>query len=134
MPATEQVGEPKDEQETSGLGTSHGICRLYVTLGKRDGFDDLASLAQYLSEKSNVDLGHFSGSGMVRDHSAHVEVDEDVAETVIAALHESPRPKSAMATNGEQSSPVICERARASSPRPHRRPAPRRRPNFSRRP
>ena len=41
---------------------------------------DLASLAQYLSESSSVDLGHFSGSGMVRDTSAHIEVDEDVAE------------------------------------------------------
>jgi ATP-dependent RNA helicase DeaD len=107
-----------------------GISRLYVTLGRKDGFMDLASLAQYLSDFSKVDLGHFSGGGMIRDNSAHIEVDDDVAEDVIKALHDSPRPNASAEGDG----PVVCERAKAAThPRPNYRYQQRRRPNFPRR-
>lgn len=108
-----------------------GITRLYVTLGRRDGLHDLASLAQYLSEKSSVDLGHFSGAGMIRDTSAHIEVDSDVADDIIKAVHDSPRLGSG---DSEENSPIVVERARQTTSRPHshRRPQDRRR-NFQRR-
>jgi superfamily II DNA/RNA helicase len=115
------------------LNNPDGITRLYVTLGRHDGFLDLASLAQYLSEKSTVDLGHFTGGGMLRDTSAHIEVDEDVALDIIKALHESSRPNASSKENEEVRSTVICEKARAAGPRPSRRPLQRRRPNFQRR-
>lgn len=121
-----------DDSSRSTSGTEEGITRLYVTLGRRDGLHDLASLAQYLSDKSGVDLGHFSGSGMIRDNSAHIEVDDDVAETLINALHNSPKPTPSVNENGEEAL-VVCERARqTSSPRQNRRPM-RRRSNFQRR-
>jgi hypothetical protein len=92
-----------------------GICRLYVTLGRQDGFDDLASLAQFLSDKSTVDLGHFTGSGMIRDHSAHIEVDSEVAEKIMAGINGLPRP-GATSPTGEQAS-VVCERAKPNPTR-----------------
>ncbi|HXW53015.1 MAG TPA: hypothetical protein VEL47_02790, partial [Myxococcota bacterium] len=132
-PSSEERPEASYEHKNQKPAPLEGVSRLYITLGKRDGFVDLASLAQYLSEKSGVDLGHFSGSGMVRDHSAHVEVDEDVAETIINALHNSERPKTKELEGEEAQSPVICEKARGMAPRPYRRPAPqRRRSNYSR--
>jgi ATP-dependent RNA helicase DeaD len=127
---------PPDEAPVRGVSLPpEGITRLYVTLGKDDGFTDLASLAQYLSEKSGIDLGHFSGSGMVRDHSAHIEVDDQVAEEIITALHESPRPHAKEAINGhaEGVNLVVCEKARATAQRPYRKPMDRRRSNFRRR-
>lgn len=114
--------------------TAEGITRLYITLGKRDGFSDLASLAQYISDKSTVDLGHFSGSGMVRDSSAHIEVDDDVANNIIEALNDSPRPNQEAAGGGEEPNLVVCEKARAAAPRFRRGgPQPRRRQNYPRR-
>lgn len=120
----------REEREVKEAAT--GITRLYITLGRQDKFTDLASLAQYLSEKSSVDLGHFSGSGMIRDNSAHIEVDDDVAETIIQALNGSPRPHAEALENGETAT-VVCERARQTQRPSYRRPPQRRRPNFQRR-
>lgn len=123
-----------NEQPNRSSGTPEGSTRLYVTLGRRDGLNDLASLAQYLSDKSGVDLGHFSGTGMLRDHSAHIEVDDDVAADIITTLHNSPRPGAPTSENGEEPNLIICEKARQSVQRPHhRRPMQRRRSNFQRR-
>ncbi len=126
--------DDSEEQKSQRPLVPEGVSRLYVTLGKRDGFMDLASLAQYLSEKSGVDLGHFSGSGMVRDHSAHIEVDDDMAETIIKALNNSERPRMGSEGEGEEAkNPVVCEKARGAAPRPYRRPVQQRRGrNFSR--
>lgn len=126
----ERDSRPRSEEPRENRPENTGITRLYITLGRQDKFNDLASLAQYLSEKSSVDLGHFSGSGMIRDNSAHIEVDDDVAETIIAALNGTPRPH-AEASEGENN--VICERARQNQRPAFRRPPPRRRPNFQRR-
>lgn len=127
--------EPGDypEQARSLSKPPEGITRLYVTLGRRDGLYDLASLAQYLSDKSGVDLGHFSGSGMIRDTSAHIEVDDDVAEDIIKALNDSPRPSSEATEHLKEPNPVVCERARQTVARHNRRPHERRRPHFQRR-
>jgi ATP-dependent RNA helicase DeaD len=121
----EQRERPQEDTQDES-----GISRIYITLGRRDNFHDLASLAQYLSEKSGVDLGHFSGSGMVRDNSAHIEVDSDVAQNIISALNDTLRPGS---TEGDEGSKIVCERAK-QTPRPSfRRPQQRRRPHFQRR-
>lgn len=124
-----EIPTEHDRNTSAHAAPTEGITRLYVTLGRKDGLFDLASLAQYLSDKSGVDLGHFSGSGMIRDTSAHIEVDDDVAEEIIASLHNSARPQ---AGEGEEN-PIVCERARQSVQRHNRRPPPRRR-HFSRRP
>lgn len=126
-PVANSVG---DAQERTPPRSEDGVSRLYVTLGRADGFSDLTALAQYVSDTSKVDLGHFSGGGMIRDTSAHIEVDDDVAEEVIKALHDSARPHAQ-----EGDAPVVCERARGIvRDRPRSRyPQQRRRPNFQRR-
>jgi hypothetical protein len=65
---------------------------LYVTLGRSDGFGDLTSLAQHVSDITNVDVGHFTGGGNLRDTSSHIEVDTEVASQIREALHGQPRP------------------------------------------
>lgn len=126
--------EPERERERERpqspvAEASDGISRLYVTLGRKDGFLDLTALAQYISDLSKVDLGHFSGGGMIRDTSAHIEVDDDVAEEVIKAVHASKRPNTE-----DESNPVVCERAKGPrEPRQNHRYQPRRRSNYQRR-
>ncbi len=113
--------KPCTEQKNPPVADS-GITRLYVSLGRQDGLGDLASLAQYLSEHSGVDLGHFSGLGMIREHSAHIEVDRDVAETIIKAIHNSPRQPNIDDINGE-AKPIVCEPAKQTNDRTkYRRP------------
>ena len=65
---------------------------LYVTLGRADGIADLPGLAKFLGDMAGVDVAHFTGAGTVRDHSSHIEVDNDVAEKIIAAANGKPRP------------------------------------------
>jgi hypothetical protein len=93
--------------------TKDTLARLYVSLGQNDGFEDLATLAQFLSEKSNVDLGHFSGGGMVREQSAHVEVDEEVAQAIIDAVNNQDKPN-----KNDVGDIIVCERAKQQSFRP----------------
>lgn len=118
---------PRDDAQPSqpSRESSHeGSTRLYVTLGRQDGFSDLASLAQYLSENAQVDLGHFSGTGMLREHSAHIEVDDDVVDQIIKAIHDSPRQGSSDegAGEGEMEGKIVCERARQMERKFHRPP------------
>jgi ATP-dependent RNA helicase DeaD len=75
----------EEEQEDST------VANLYVTLGREDGVEDLAALTAMLAEMTGVDEGHFTGSGSVRDHSSHIEVDAEVAEKVIEGVHGKPR-------------------------------------------
>lgn len=126
-----RTGREREREPNRQMAAPDGISRIYITLGRKDGFMDLASLAQYLSDFSKVDLGHFSGGGMIRDNSAHIEVDDDVAEDIIKALHNSARPNEP--SEGELT--VVCERAKAAThARPNHRYQPqRRRPNFQRR-
>lgn len=127
----------RDEDETPGnvAAPLDGSTRLYVTLGRQDGLDDLASLAQYLSDQSGVDLGHFSGTGMLREHSAHIEVDNDVVDQIINAVHDSLRPETqASPGDHEKGNKIVCERARQSTERKFHRPQQHRRGgNFQRR-
>ena len=129
-PEREREGDRERERPQSpAMESSDGISRLYVTLGRKDGFLDLTALAQYISDLSKVDLGHFSGGGMIRDTSAHIEVDDDVAEEVIKAVHASPRPNAQ-----DENNPVVCERAKGPrEPRQNHRYQPRRRSNYQRR-
>jgi hypothetical protein len=120
---------PEKQEHHHEEKSASGSTRLYVTLGRQDGFNDLASLAQFLSERSSVDLGHFSGSGMLRDRSTHVEVDDEVAQRIIDAVHNSPRPE----LNQNDRAPIVCERARQNNERTQRRPPMRRGAHFQRR-
>ena len=131
-PAPKSPEEPAEVEARAPVssGAQEGSTRLYVTLGRQDNLADLASLAQFLSDSSGVDLGHFSGTGMLRNRSAHIEVDDEVAQAIIDAIHNSERPHAAGET--PESSIIVCERARATE-RPHRRPPMRRGPNFQRR-
>lgn len=109
----------KEDQQSN----DSDITRLYITIGKQDGFLELSELAQYLSEQSGVDLGHFSGGGMVRDNSSHIEVDNDVAQSIIDSMHNRPRPQT-NPDGGEgsetQATNIICEKAKQSNYRPRR--------------
>lgn len=101
----------KDEQPEveDSHSSADGIARIYISLGQKDGFNDLADLAHYLSEKSNVDMGHFCGAGMVRDQSSHIEVDEEVAQQIIDALNNQEKPSQ------DPSQPptlIVCEMAK----------------------
>jgi ATP-dependent RNA helicase DeaD len=83
---------------------------LYVTVGLKDGVTDILALAKYLGELSGVDAAHFTGAGAVRDHSSHIEVDNDVADAVIAGCHgkvkPGPQPVRADAPSAEATAPV----------------------------
>jgi ATP-dependent RNA helicase DeaD len=76
---------PRDA-DTDADGDSPTV-RLYVTLGKADGHDSLMGLAEAMAEMSGVDIGHFTGAGDLRDHSSHVEVDREVYEAIVEAVH-----------------------------------------------
>ncbi len=95
--------------------------QIYITLGRQDGFQDLTALANHVSEISKIDLGHFTGSGNLRDTSSHLEVDTEVAEQIKAAVHGQPRPSGVTET-------LICD---VAQPRP-RRPFHRKRPGNHR--
>ncbi len=128
-PAAEHSPRPSAPEEKEA---DSSVTRLYITLGREDDFHDLADLAQFLSESSGVDLGHFLGTGMIRDHSAHIEVDADVADQVINALHNKKKPGAD--ENSADSPVIVCERARQSTGRPHfRKGPPKRRGSFQRR-
>jgi hypothetical protein len=96
---------------------------LYVTLGRADGVTDLMALTKVLADMSGVDNSHFTGAGEVRDHSAHLEVDNEVADKIIAAVHGKARPgqppPAAAVTEGEppaEAAPIrtiVCERAKS---------------------
>lgn len=129
-PRAERAPNDRYEPRESPPQADDGITRLYVTLGRQDGINDLATLAQHLSNVSGVDLGHFSASGMVRDNSSHIEVDSDVAEEIINALNGSLRPGEP--GDEQENNKVLCERARQNSG-PSRRPPQRRHNNFRRR-
>ena len=83
---------------------------LYVTVGLKDGVTDILALAKYLGELSGVDAAHFTGAGAVRDHSSHIEVDNEVADAVIAGCHgkvkPGPQPVRADAPAAEATAPV----------------------------
>ncbi len=66
---------------------AHTPTRLYINLGKDNGFADLVSLAYAMSEYSGVDLGKFTGVGNMREQSSHVEVDTDCAQKVMTELN-----------------------------------------------
>lgn len=133
--------EPRKSEDTiapestkpSEPDTDNGVIRLYVSLGRQDDFHDLADLAHFLSEGSGVDLGHFLGTGMIRDHSAHIEVDADVADKVIAAMHNQKKP-GVDADSTDPQSVIICEQARQNPPRSNfRKGPPQRRGSYQRR-
>ena len=105
---------PREGGERSDAGDDDVIAsaatNLYVSLGRQDGLDDLAALVKKLAELSGVDSAHFTGAGTVRDHSSHIEVDNEVADAVIAGVHGKPRgPQDvdASADNAEARAPAV---------------------------
>ena len=104
---------------------------LYVTIGRADGVEDLMALTKVLADMSGVDNSHFTGAGEVRDHSAHLEVDNEVADKIIAAVHGKPRPgQPPVPVPGDADAPVetppvrtiVCERAKSQPGERRRRP------------
>lgn len=87
--------------------------RLYITLGKNDGFAELMDLVQYVFQKAQVDMGFFTGMGNMREHSSHLEVEPEAVNTILEALNGSERPQGAL-----EQTPVQCEIAlREQQPR-----------------
>jgi ATP-dependent RNA helicase DeaD len=140
-PAHVEAGEHATHDRGHGHDGDHGhdaaegefspstSTNLYVTLGRADGVADLGALTKQLAEWSGVDSAHFTGAGDVRDHSAHLEVDTEVAEKIIAAVHgraRAPRAsdvaapatpaaegEAATATAAPEPRPIVCERAKS---------------------
>ncbi len=64
---------------------------------------------------------------MLREHSAHIEVDNDVVEQIINAIHNSPRPNAApTSSEHDKGNSIVCERARQAPERKFHRPQQRR--------
>jgi ATP-dependent RNA helicase DeaD len=115
-----------------GDGAAAAATNLYVTLGRADGVADLGALTKLLADWSGVDSAHFTGAGDVRDHSAHLEVDTEVADKIIAAVHgraRAPRAGDAAAPSAEARAaardplaPVVDGEAPAAAAAPEPRP------------
>jgi hypothetical protein len=101
--------------------------RLYVTLGRDDGFKELNELAFYLAEGSDVDLGFFTGLGQLRDSSSHVEIESEFADKVIAAFHDKDRDMSRTKGANASQPKIICEVAKGGGENKARPRRPRRR-------
>ncbi len=106
--------EPRVEGGDDVDATPPSATNLYVTVGQRDGIKDILALAKYLGELSGVDAAHFTGAGAVRDHSSHIEVDNEVADAVIAGVHGKARPGPSL-RDGETNAPKA---APSSGPSP----------------
>ncbi len=92
--------------------------RLYVTIGRQDGFADLTQLVHHLSLETGVDIGHFTGMGNVRDTSSHVEVDTEVSEKIIQAMngrHKAIDPQKQ--SKEEAPAQILCEVAKLTEAR-----------------
>lgn len=101
---------------------SEGATRLYITLGRDDGFKELTELALYIAETSKVDFGFFTGMGQMRDTSSHVEVENEIAEKIISTFNEKDRDM-ARAKGANAGNPkILCEVANGTDkkPRPRR--------------
>lgn len=60
--------------------------RFFISLGRKDGFNQLAELAQHLAKLGNIDLGAFTGDGRLQDKSSFLEIDKDISQSFIAAI------------------------------------------------
>ena len=89
--------------------------------GKGDRLDlvliavGLVSAGLPFCEKSGVDLGHFTGDGNLRDHSSHIEVDAEVAQSIIDSISGSQRETQKHLT--DENAKLVCEISRGSRPR-----------------
>jgi ATP-dependent RNA helicase DeaD len=114
-PRDDRPREARPRRDDDAPPVDTGSRNLYVTLGKADGVADLTALAAKLAAMAGVDTAHFTGQGDVRDHSAHVEVDKEVAEKIIASVHGQVRggvsPPKEDGTPGEPRT-ILCELAK----------------------
>jgi hypothetical protein len=92
------------------------FARLYVTLGREDGFRDLTQLMNYISQISKVDIGNFTGAGHVRDQSSHVEVDREVSEQIIQAVNGRARDGFPKDEKDTRTPTILCELATGIAP------------------
>lgn len=113
--------EAPELDEAESFDSSGEQTRLYVTLGRDDGFSELSELALYMSELSDVDFGFFTGMGMLRDSSSHVEVETECADKVIAALNDRDRDLSRAKGTNAANPKILCEVAKAAEIKPKRR-------------
>ncbi len=92
--------------------------RLYVTLGRQDGFADLTQLVHHLSMETGVDIGHFTGMGNVRDTSSHVEVDTEVSLKIIQAMNGRHKVSNPQKSNQDETAiTILCEVAKLTETR-----------------
>ncbi|MEI6806385.1 MAG: DEAD/DEAH box helicase [Myxococcaceae bacterium] len=115
--APEQARPPRKPVAPRPTPPPPAFKQIYVTLGRQDGFNDLTALANHVSELSKIDLGHFTGSGNLRDTSSHLEVDTEVAEKIKTAVHGLPRASGVTET-------LICDIAQPKPKRPFQKRRP----------
>ncbi len=132
-------GGPEGDVDGDEVAPISPTVNLYVTIGRHDGVADLMALTRLLAEMSGVDDAHFTGAGDVRDHSSHLEVDAEVADKIVTAVHGKARPAAAgapthatapeLAGEGPPSDgppaevrTIVCERAKTQPGDRRRRP------------
>jgi hypothetical protein len=95
--------------------------RIYVTLGRDDGFSELSELALYMADTSGVDFGFFTGMGQLRDSSSHVEVESDYADKIIACFNDKDRDMTRAKGANAANLKILCEKAKGAEIKPKRR-------------
>lgn len=100
--------------------------RLYMTMGRDDGFHEMMDLAKFVAQEAQVDFGHFTGMGQLRDSSSHLEVDEEAAQAVIDTFNNRARNLEQTKGANAQNPTILCEIAKGEQPRhKHKRHRPR---------
>lgn len=116
--ALEALEEPVEDQPES----SPEFTKLYITLGREDGFSELSELALYMAEITDLDFGFWTGMGMLRDSSSHIEVETEFAEKLITALNGRDRDMSRATGSNAANVKILCEIGKVIEIKPKRRP------------
>ena len=101
--------------------SSPEFTKLYVTLGREDGFSELSELALYMAEIADADFGFWTGMGQLRDSSSHIEVETEYAEKLITALNGRDRDMSRATGSNAQNAKILCEIGKVIEIKPKRR-------------
>jgi ATP-dependent RNA helicase DeaD len=103
------------------------FANLYISLGKDNGINDITELMNALAEIAGVDPALFNGAGHLRDHSSHIEVDKEVAETIKEKVNGAGYPEKFGSEKLEDDAVMVCDLARPRRKRPPQRRGPRNR-------
>jgi ATP-dependent RNA helicase DeaD len=113
LPLVHELEEPVEQ---TGEQT-----RLYITLGRDDGFAELSELSLYIADISGVDFGFFTGMGQLRDSSSHVEVETECADKIIATFNDRDRDMTRTKGANASNPKILCEVAKGAEIKPKRR-------------